>query len=233
MAELRVDSVAIAAVPDILVTKLAFAGYEAYNAHSEVMVGIDRLVVRPTRTRANRLSQPAKEKALMFQQLVKMSLAGIAMLAVASLSGVAQSPLPAPPQIPYGMSVSTDNAKKAAAASIAEARKNKWNMAIAVVDTGGYLVYFEKMQDTQTGSVDLAIEKARTSALFRRPTKVFQDAVAAGGDGLRVLRLTGAIPNEGGVPIIVEGKVIGAIGVSGGSVEQDGQVAKAGAGALK
>jgi glc operon protein GlcG len=169
----------------------------------------------------------------MFQQLVKMSLAGIAMLAVASLSGVAQSPLPAPPQIPYGMSISTDNAKKAAAASIAEARKNKWNMAIAVVDTGGYLVYFEKMQDTQTGSVDLAIEKARTSALFRRPTKVFQDAVAAGGDGLRVLRLTGAIPNEGGVPIIVEGKVIGAIGVSGGSVEQDGQVAKAGAGALK
>ncbi len=78
---------------------------------------------------------------------------------------------------------------QAAAAAIAEARKNRWNMAIAIVDTGGYLVYFEKMQDTQTGSVDLAIEKARTSALFRRPTKVFQEAVAAGGDGLRVLHL--------------------------------------------
>ena len=106
-------------------------------------------------------------------------------------------------------------------------------MAIAIVDTGGYLVYFEKMQDTQTGSVDLAIEKARTSALFRRPTKVFQEAVAAGGDGLRVLRLTGTIPNEGGVPIIVGGMVIGAVGVSGGSVEQDGQVANAGANALR
>jgi uncharacterized protein GlcG (DUF336 family) len=106
-------------------------------------------------------------------------------------------------------------------------------MAIAIVDTGGYLVYFEKMQDTQTGSVDLAIEKARSSALFRRPTKVFQDAVAAGGDGLRVLRLTGTIPNEGGVPIIVKGMVIGAVGVSGGSVEQDGHVANAGAEALR
>ena len=155
-----------------------------------------------------------------------------ALLAMTSLSASAQKPLPPPPQIPYGLSISTGSAKKAAAASIAEARKNKWNMAIAVVDTGGYLVYFEKMQDTQTGSVDLAIEKARTSALFRRPTKVFQDAVAAGGDGLRVLRLTGANPNEGGVPIIVDGKVVGAVGVSGGSVEQDGQVANAGANAL-
>ncbi len=169
----------------------------------------------------------------MFQKLGGILFAAVAVLAVAALPATPQSAFPPPPQIPYGMSVSTDSAKKAAAASIDEARKNKWNMAIAVVDTGGYLVYFEKMQDTQTGSVDLAIEKARTSALFRRPTKVFQDGVAAGGDGLRLLRLTGAIPNEGGVPIIVAGKVIGAIGVSGGSVEQDGQVAKAGAGALK
>lgn len=156
-----------------------------------------------------------------------------ALLALISVSALAQKPLPPPPQIPYGLSISTESAKQAAAASIAEARKNKWNMAIAIVDTGGYLVYFEKMQDTQTGSVDLAIEKARTAALFRRPTKVFQDAVAAGGDGLRVLRLTGTIPNEGGVPIIVAGKVIGAVGVSGGSVEQDGQAANAGANAFK
>ena len=117
----------------------------------------------------------------------------------------------------------------AAAAAVAEARKNNWKDAIAIVDTGGYLVYFEKMQDTQTGSVDLAIEKARTAALFRRPTKVFQDGVAAGGEGLRLLRLTGAIPIDGGVPIIVDGKIIGAVGVSGGSGDQDGQVAKAGA----
>jgi len=88
-------------------------------------------------------------------------------------------------------------------------------------------VYFEKMQEAMTGAVDLAIEKARTAALFRRPTKLFQDAVVSGE--LRVLRLTGAIPIDGGFPIIVEGKLIGGIGVSGGSGDQDGQVGKAGA----
>ena len=146
---------------------------------------------------------------------------------------VAQGSLAPPPQIPYGLAISTDIAKSAAAAAIAEARRRGWTMAIAIVDPGGYLVYFEKMQDTQTGSVDLAIEKARTSALFRRPTKLFQDAVAAGGDGLCVLRLTGTIPNEGGVPIVADGKVIGTIGVSGGSVDQDGHVARAGAATVK
>ena len=146
---------------------------------------------------------------------------------------VGQGSLAPPPLIPYGLAISTENAKVAAASAIAEARTHGWAMAIAIVDPGGYLVYFEKMQDTQTGSVELAIEKARTSALFRRPTKVFQDAVAGGGDGLRVLRLTGTIPNEGGVPILIDGKVIGAIGISGGSVDQDGQVARAGAAAVK
>ena len=116
---------------------------------------------------------------------------------------------------------------------LAEAQKNRWRMAIAIVDTGGHLVYFEKMQDTQTGSVDLAIEKAKTSALFRRPSKLFEDGVAQGGAGLRLLRLTGAIPIDGGVPIIEEGKVIGAIGISGGSGEQDGQTAVAGARAIR
>jgi len=154
-----------------------------------------------------------------------------AVFCLIALPAIAQKPFAPPPQVPYGLSVSTESAKNAAAASIAEARKNNWKMAIAIVDTGGYLVYFEKMQDTQTGSVDLAIEKARTAALFRRPTKVFQDGVAAGGEGLRLLRLTGAIPIDGGVPIIVDGKIIGAVGVSGGSGDQDGQVAKAGASA--
>lgn len=143
-----------------------------------------------------------------------------------------QAPLPPPPQIPYGLAITTANAKIAAVGAIVVAQRNGWTMAIAVVDPGGHLVYFEKMQDTQTGSVALAIEKATTSALFRRPTKVFQDAVAAGGENLRVLRLTGTIPNEGGIPIIVDGKVIGAIGVSGGSGEQDGQAARAGAAAV-
>jgi glc operon protein GlcG len=164
-------------------------------------------------------------------QFIRMVFVSVAFLALVPLTPVAQTPLAPPPQIPYGLSVSTESAKNAAAAAIAEARNNNWQMAIAIVDTGGYLVYFEKMQDTQTGSVELAIEKARTAALFRRPTKLFQDSVAAGGEGLRLLRLTGAIPIDGGIPIIVDGKVIGAVGVSGSSGEQDGQVAKAGASA--
>jgi uncharacterized protein GlcG (DUF336 family) len=131
------------------------------------------------------------------------------------------------------LSIGIESAKKVAAAAVAEAQKNGWRMAIAIVDTGGHLVYFEKMQDTQTGSVELAIEKAKTSALFRRPSKLFEDGVAQGGAGLRLLRLTGAIPIDGGVPIIQDGKVIGAIGISGGSGEQDGQTAVAGAKAMR
>jgi uncharacterized protein GlcG (DUF336 family) len=106
-------------------------------------------------------------------------------------------------------------------------------MAIAIVARGGHLVHFERMQDTQTGNVELAIEKAQMAPLFRCPTKAFQDGVAQGGEGLRLLRLTGSIPIDGGVPIIVDGKVIGAEGVSGGSGAQDGQVATAGAAAVK
>jgi glc operon protein GlcG len=169
----------------------------------------------------------------MSRKLAAKSCVVVALVAAISVPAMAQAPFAPPPQVPYGLSVSTENAKIAAAASIAEAQKNNWKEAIAVVDTGGYLVYFEKMQDTQTGSVELAIEKARTAALFRRPTKVFEDGVAAGGEGLRLLRLTGAIPIDGGVPIIVDGKVIGAVGASGGTGAQDGQVAKAGASAVK
>jgi uncharacterized protein GlcG (DUF336 family) len=131
------------------------------------------------------------------------------------------------------MSVGLENARKAAAAATAEARKNNLTMAVAIVDTAGNLIYFEKMDGTQIGSVDVAIDKARSAALFRRPTKFFQDAVAAGGDGLRFLGLRGAVPVEGGFPIIMEGKVVGAIGASGGAGNQDAQVAKAGADFLK
>ena len=151
-------------------------------------------------------------------------------LAVAAFG---QTPLVPPPNVPYGLAISPDNAKKVAAAAIAEARKNNWAMAVAVVDTGGYLVYFERMPDTQLGSVEIAIEKAKSAALFRRPTKSFQDTLAGGGDGLRMLRLTGAMPVEGGIPIVVDGKLIGAVGASGGSSDQDGRTAQAGANALK
>ncbi len=133
----------------------------------------------------------------------------------------------------YGPSITLDLAKRAAAPAIAEARKNNWMMAIAIVDTAGDLVYFEKMDDTQTGSVEVAQSKARSAARFKRPTKAFQDALAAGGEGLRVLALQGAIPVDGGLPLVVGGKVVGAIGASGGTSAQDGQVAAAGVAALK
>jgi glc operon protein GlcG len=134
---------------------------------------------------------------------------------------------------PYGAPVSLENAKKAAAPALAEAEKNHWNMAVAVVDPSGNLVYYEKMDNTQLGSANVAIEKARTAALFKRPTKAFQDALAAGGDGLRVLSLKGVTAVEGGIPLVMDGKIVGAIGVSGGASTQDGQCAKAGADALK
>jgi uncharacterized protein GlcG (DUF336 family) len=133
----------------------------------------------------------------------------------------------------YGTSINVETAKKVAAPALAEARKNQWAMAVAIVDTAGDLVYFEKMDDTQVGSVDVAIAKARSAARFKRPTKGFQDALAAGGEGLRILALNGAIPVDGGVPLVVGGKIVGAIGMSGGTSAQDGQAAAAGAAVLK
>jgi uncharacterized protein GlcG (DUF336 family) len=134
---------------------------------------------------------------------------------------------------PYGPPISLEDAKKAAAAALAEARKNNWTMAVAVTDIGGDLVYFEKMDGTQTGSVNVALGKARSAALFKRPTKVFQEIVAGGGNGLRILGLEGAVPIEGGVPLVMDGRIVGAISLSGGTSDQDGQCARAGAEALK
>ncbi len=133
----------------------------------------------------------------------------------------------------YGPPINLDAAKKAAASAIAEARKNNWTMAVAIIDIGGDLVYFEKMDGTQTGSVRVAIGKARSAALYKRPTKAWQDVVAAGGAGLRILGLEGAVPIEGGLPLLMDDKIVGAIGVSGGAAAQDGVVATAGAQAVK
>ncbi len=133
---------------------------------------------------------------------------------------------------PYGMPIGLDNAKKAAAAAIAEARKNGWLMAVAITDPSGELVYFAKMDGTQTGSVNVSIGKSRSAALFKRPTKVFQDMLASGGGGVRVLALERAVPIEGGVPLVIDGEIVGGIGASGGSSDQDGVVAGAGAAAL-
>ena len=134
---------------------------------------------------------------------------------------------------PIGTPVSVETAKRAAAAALAEARKNNWLMAVAVVDPNGTLVYYEKTDNTQLGSADVCIDKARSAALFKRPTKAFQDAITSGGAGLRVFALRGAVPVEGGVPLEVGGKLIGAIGVSGGQSNEDGQCATAGANAVK
>jgi glc operon protein GlcG len=142
-------------------------------------------------------------------------------------SAVAQMPNP------YGPPITLEMAKKAAAPALAEAAKNNWTMAVAIVDPGGNLVYYEKMDNTQIGSAHASVEKARTAATFKRPTKAFQDAVAAGGEGLRVLGLPGAVPLEGGIPLLIDGKIVGAIGVSGGASAQDGQCAKAGADSVK
>ena len=132
-------------------------------------------------------------------------------------------------QVPqYGNNVTNEQARKAVAGAIAEARKQNLPMAVAVVDNAGMLVAFERLDNTQTGSTAVAQDKAVTAAMYRRPTKVFQDAVAAGGAGLRILTLRNAVAIEGGLPLIVDGKIIGGIGVSGGSSEQDGAVAKGG-----
>ena len=148
-------------------------------------------------------------------------------------AATAPAPMAAPPLTPYGVSIGIDDAKKAAAAALAEARRNSFLMVVAIADISGNLVYLEKMDGAQNASVTIAAEKARSSALFRRPTKAFQDAVAQGGVGLRFLGIPGAIPVEGGIPLIAAGKIIGAIGLSGGASDQDAQCAQAGAAVIK
>jgi glc operon protein GlcG len=145
----------------------------------------------------------------------------------------AAQPAPAPPP-DYGMAIDNEQAKAAAAAALAEARKNNWRMTIAVVGPDGELVYFEKMDGSQNASPALATAKARTSALFRRPTKAFSDQFAAGNTGFMSFPTEARpIASEGGIPIVVGGKLIGAIGASGGTGQQDGVVATAGANAVR
>jgi len=151
-----------------------------------------------------------------------------AVAAVTCIPAAAQQATP-----PYGAPISLEQARKVIAAAEAEAQKNNFFVVITVVDTGGYVVATARLDNAQLGSIPVAEGKARTAVLYRRPSKVFEDAIAGGGIGLRVLGLQGAVPYEGGVPIIVDGKIIGAIGVSGMLPQQDGQVANAGASGLK
>ena len=136
-----------------------------------------------------------------------------------------------PPTTPYGAPISLDDAKKAMAAAEAHAIRNRWGMAIAIVDSGANLVMLHRLDNAQLGSIRIAESKARTAVEFRLPTKVFEDAVAGGGQGLRVMSFGIALA-DGGIPIVVDGKIVGAIGVSGAAGHEDAQVAAAGAAAL-
>ena len=158
----------------------------------------------------------------MFSAKKLVSLSLFALFALLSLSASAQ--------LADKKVITLEGAKKVAAAAETEARKNNWNVVIAVVDDGGHLVYLQRIDGTQTGSIDVAIQKARTAQAFKRPTKVFEDAIAGGRNAL--IALHGALPLEGGVPIMVGGQMVGAIGVSGVKSSEDGQIAKAGADSL-
>jgi uncharacterized protein GlcG (DUF336 family) len=136
-----------------------------------------------------------------------------------------------PPQ--YGPDVTLEQAKKAIDAAAAEAAKNGWAFAIAVVNPGGHLVAFSKMDNTQFASIKIAQHKARAAATFRRPTKAFQDGLAANPATVYLLTLDDVIASEGGIPLMSGGKLIGAIGCSGGTGAQDGQACKAGADTIK
>jgi glc operon protein GlcG len=156
----------------------------------------------------------------------------ILILATSSITLLAQAPLPPAAPLVYGESIKLEQAEKVMSAAIQEASKNNWMMAIAIVDIGGNLVLLKKMDNTQIGSINVAISKATTANNFKRPSKVLEDVVAGGGAGLRILSIPGVVPVEGGELIMHNGKIIGAIGVSGASSAQDGQVARAGTGSL-
>ena len=163
---------------------------------------------------------------------MKVSLAVGIMTLFLSAPGNAQQVAP-PPQVPYGAPISLAQAKKVMDAAEAEAMKSKLGQVIAVLDSGGNVVMLHRLDGAQLGSIEAAKDKAHSAVLFRRPTKVFQTQLSQGGKNIRLLKLTGANPVEGGLPIVVDGKLIGAVGVSGGLVEQDTQTATAGVDALK
>jgi glc operon protein GlcG len=159
-----------------------------------------------------------------FANCVSVPIVAVVLLAAVTVN--AQEPMP------YGPPITLEQAKGIMAGAEAEAEQNNWPVVIAIVDTGGNLVLLQRLDNAQFGSVEVARQKAWSAAAFRRPTKVFQEAIAGGGANLRLLRLEGASPLEGGIPIAVDGQVVGAIGVSGVTSEQDAQIAQAGIASL-
>jgi len=152
-----------------------------------------------------------------------------------AVPALAQTPAPAAPSavtLPYGPSITLDQAKRAMAAAELEAAKNSWQVAITILDSGGNLVMFHRVDNAQLSAATVSEGKARTALEFKRPSKALDDAIANGGAGMRLLALKDITPLEGGLLIVVDGKIVGAIGVSGALSSQDSQIAKAGADAL-
>src|SRR5262245_933876 len=152
-------------------------------------------------------------------------------LGIAVVSAVTVASAQAPPA--YGPAITLEQAKKVMAGAEAEARKNSWPVVIAILDSGGHVVMLNRLDGAQWGSIEVAKDKARSAVAFRRPTKVFQDLIGQGGANLRLLNVSGASMLEGGIPIMLDGKVIGGIGVSGVTSQQDAQIGQAGIDALK
>ena len=162
-----------------------------------------------------------------------LALAGA--LALSAGSALAQQPAASAPStanLPYGPAITLDQAKRAMAAAELEAAKNSWQVAITILDSGGNLVMFHRIDNAQLSATTVSEGKARTALEFKRPSKALDDAIANGGAGMRLLALKDITPVEGGFPMVVDGKIIGAIGVSGALSSQDAQVAKAGADAV-
>ena len=151
---------------------------------------------------------------------------GLALLM--ALPAKAQTPPP-----PYGPPIGIENARKVMAAAEAEAVKNNWAVVIVIIDSGGHLVMLHRRDDVQLSSIEISQGKAKTALMFKRPSKVLDDAISGGGPGLRFLALKDIVPLEGGIPLLLDGKIVGAIGVSGVLSSQDAQTARAGAEALK
>jgi glc operon protein GlcG len=182
--------------------------------------------------RSLRARQIQNLEEMLMRYSVVMLLTAATALAIAAPAQAQQPPAPTPPP-PYGESINLDQSMKIVEAAIAEAKKNNWLMAISVVGPAGDLVYFAKMDNTQYASVTISQHKARAAATFRRPTKVFEENLGKGPEFIYQLTLDGMIGSQGGVPLVVGGKLIGAIGCSGALGPQDLQVCMAGVNALK
>jgi uncharacterized protein GlcG (DUF336 family) len=174
-----------------------------------------------------------EERQIMTRVSIALAFAAVVASGVARAQPAAPPAAPPPPP-PYGMPINGDQAQQALTAAEAEARRNNWSLSFAVVDAYGNLVMYKRMPNTAPFTGDIAIKKAKTSAMFRAPSKMLADMAAQGGAGAALSQIIpDAIPAEGGVPIIVDGKLIGAIGASGAQGSQDAQAAARGAAAVR